>query len=186
MRNLKDFCLIQENSLSDKVCDELREFFYSNEDIHDHYRDNQRPQFTQLQFTNNRQRAPQLHSECEKAALNAIKTYKQKVPETSYWPDTYGFEVFRIKYYNNNGSDQFKPHVDAITTESMKRFMAFFWYLSDVEEGGETEFLNFDLKIKPKKGTLFMFPPLWLYPHKGNPTTVKDKFLLSSYLHFTE
>jgi hypothetical protein len=186
MRNLKDFTFIQENSLSNDVCDKLVNFFHSNPDLHIRY-DNQTVNFTQLFLTKNRDRVPELHRELELASLQAIKMYKQHVPETLFWPEKYGFESFRIKYYNNNNNDQFKPHVDSINLESMKRFVAFFWYLTDVEDGGgETEFLNIDLKIKPKKGTLFMFPPNWQFPHKGNPTTTKEKFLLSSYLHIIQ
>ncbi len=182
---LKDFCLTIDNSLDKKVCDSLVEMFKANSSLHDRYENNLAPQFTQLVFTSNRHINPQLHRECELAALNAIKIYKQKVNETKYWPGTYGFETFRIKHYSTGNNDQFAAHVDVGGIDSMKRFLAFFWYLNDVEEGGETEFLNFNLTNKPKKGTLFMFPPLWLYPHKGHPVVSNEKFLLSSYLHYT-
>jgi len=42
-----------------------------------------------------------------------------------------------------------------------------------------------DLIIKPKKGTLIIFPPLWMFPHKGNPPISESKYLLSTYLHYT-
>lgn len=186
MRDLKDFTFIQENSLSDDTCDKIVNLFHTSPDLHVRYDDNL-VSYTQLFLTKHRDRAPELHRELELASLQAIKTYKARTPETSFWPEKYGFESFRIKYYNSNNSDQFRPHVDSITLDSMKRFIAFFWYLTDVEDGGgETEFLNIDLKIKPKKGTLFMFPPNWLFPHKGNPTSTKEKFLLSSYLHIIQ
>ena len=56
------------------------------------------------------------------------------------------------------------------------------WYLNDVENGGETEFLN--VSIKPKAGTLVVFPPLWMFPHKGNAPISGSKYLLSTYLHY--
>ena len=31
-------------------------------------------------------------------------------------------------------------------------------FLNDVEEGGELEFLNYPLRIKPKKGSIVLFP----------------------------
>ena len=48
---------------------------------------------------------------------------------------------------------------------------------------GSVEFS--DLIIKPKKGTLIIFPPLWMFPHKGNPPINESKYLLSTYLHYT-
>lgn len=183
---LSDFCLTVDNSLNANVCDELIKLFDNNTSYSERYESSLAPQFTQLQFTKHRSLNLDLHKQCEQAALKAIELYKSKVSETKYWPKKFGFEQFRIKHYFNNGSDQFAPHIDAANTDSMKRFLAFFWYLNDVEVGGETKFLNFDLTIKPKKGTLFIFPPLWLYPHQGNPTVSSEKYLLSSYLHFTE
>lgn len=184
--NLDHFCLTVNNSLDSSICDELIQFFNSNSSYHERYQNNLSPQFTQLHFTKYRTLNPDLHRRCEQAAINAIELYSSKIDETKFWPLRYGFEQFRIKHYLNNGSDQFAPHIDAANLDSMKRFLAFFWYLNDVEEGGETKFLNLDLTIKPKKGTLFIFPPLWLYPHQGNPTVSGEKYLLSSYLHFIE
>jgi hypothetical protein len=63
-----------------------------------------------------------------------------------------------------------------------RRFISFFWYLNDVAEGGETEFV--DLTIKPEAGKLVIFPPLWMFPHKGNPPISNEKYLLSTYLHY--
>jgi hypothetical protein len=56
------------------------------------------------------------------------------------------------------------------------------WYLNDVEEGGETVFEGFI--IKPKIGSMLVFPPLWLFPHRGNPPISNTKYILSTYLHY--
>jgi hypothetical protein len=56
------------------------------------------------------------------------------------------------------------------------------WYLNDVETGGETVFK--DLIIQPKKGTLLIFPPLWMFPHKGNAPIGESKYIMSTYLHY--
>lgn len=182
--NLKNFCLSVPNSLDESICDKLIETFRLNSSYHERYENNFAPQFTQFKFTDNRHLNPALHRACELAALNAIEIYQKNVNETKYWPSEYGFESFRIKHYNPNNNDQFAEHVDVGGIDSMKRFLAFFWYLNDVDIGGETEFLNFNLINKPIKGTLFMFPPLWMYPHRGHPAVSSEKFLLSSYLHY--
>ena len=65
-----------------------------------------------------------------------------------------------------------------------KRFLNMMWYLNDVEEGGSTEFTEFELEIQPKIGSLLIFPPFWMFPHKGNLLKTGKKYLLSTYLHY--
>ena len=42
-------------------------------------------------------------------------------------------------------------------------------YLNDVEEDGETEFLYQELKLKPKKGRVVIWPGSFTHLHRGNP-----------------
>lgn len=183
--NLQDFCYIKDSSLESELCDEIVEMFHRNNTLHERFDSNRRPNFTQLNFTANLNINPELHNKILYKTFDAIKEYRSRVRETAFWQERYGFEQFRIKHYQKQTNDQFDSHIDASDKQNSIRFLAFFWYLNDVDVGGETEFLNFDLKIAPKKGRLFMFPPLWLYPHKGNIAISQDKYLLSSYLHFS-
>jgi hypothetical protein len=56
------------------------------------------------------------------------------------------------------------------------------WYLNDVDNGGETVFE--ELFIRPKLGTMIVFPPLWMFPHRGNPPISNLKYIMSTYLHY--
>ena len=60
------------------------------------------------------------------------------------------------------------------------------WYLNDVTDGGATEFTELDFEAQPKKGDLLMFPPIWMFPHRGHLLNSGKKYLLSSYLHYPE
>jgi len=60
--------------------------------------------------------------------------------DENVWPKDLGFEQFRIKKYEPNDKDEFAFHVDVGNHASARRFLVFFWYLNDVEEGGETTF----------------------------------------------
>ena len=107
------------------------------------------------------------------------------------WPQTYGYEAIRIKRYLDNDYDRFDPHVDVMNSETSKRFLAFFVYLNDVDEGGETQFVQFKkpgthipLKIKPQQGRLLMFPPQWMYYHAGLKPVSNSKYLIHSYCHY--
>ena len=107
------------------------------------------------------------------------------------WPETYGYEAIRIKRYLNNDYDRFDPHVDVIDHNSSRRFLSFFIYLNDVDEGGETEFVNINkagtyipYKIQPKRGRLLMFPPMWPWVHAGRIPISGKKYLINSYCHY--
>ena len=40
--------------------------------------------------------------------------------------------------------------------------------------------------IKPKKGSILMFPPMWMYLHRGNPVLAPGfaKYFLMTYLNY--
>jgi hypothetical protein len=100
-------------------------------------------------------------------------------------PKKYSFENIKIKRYLPNSPDQFKPHVDVGNYESAKRFLAFIVYLNDNFSGGETNILTYNKEIKPKKGSLLVFPPLWTHFHQGKPiTSGNPKYILGSYLQY--
>ena len=101
------------------------------------------------------------------------------------FPAQYGFEQFRMKMYDNNGKDQFKDHVDVGDHASAKRFLVMFLYLNDVKEGGETNFPNLNVAIKPKCGRILLFPANWQYRHSGLPPVSSQKYIVGSYLHYT-
>ena len=107
------------------------------------------------------------------------------------WPPTYGYEAIRMKRYFNNDYDRFDQHVDVLNHETARRFLAFFIYMNDVEEGGETEFVNLykpgtyvPFKVEAKRGRLLMFPPLWPWYHAGRKPISNNKYIIHSYCHY--
>ncbi len=109
--------------------------------------------------------------------------------DINVWPDSYGLEQIRMKRYVPNGIDEFRFHADVMDHESAKRFLVAFFYLNDVEEGGETGFKynrNQEslLKVKPETGKLLMFPPFWTHPHIGYPPISGTKYIIGTYLHY--
>ena len=111
--------------------------------------------------------------------------------KTKQWPVEYGYEAIRMKRYLNNDSDRFDPHVDVLNYDTSRRFLAFFIYVNDVEEGGETKFLNFykpgtyiPLTVTPQRGRLLMFPPMWPWYHAGLKSESGNKYLIHSYCHY--
>ena len=147
--------------------------------------------FTQINLVNNEDWASvqngmlQVFQDYIMAYINDCKI------EPKQWPETYGYEAIRMKRYLNNNYDRFDPHVDVMNQETSRRFLAFFIYLNDVDEGGETEFISINkpgtyipLKITPRRGRLLMFPPLWMYYHAGLKPVSNNKYLIHSYCHY--
>ena len=62
------------------------------------------------------------------------------------------------------------------------RAFVFSIYLNDVEEGGETEFLNFSKRVKPKSGRIVIWPAGFPYVHRGNPPLSGEKYILTSWM----
>lgn len=119
-----------------------------------------------------------------------LKRYKSDLNiDDESWPNEMLYEQLRIKRYLPNTEDEFKFHVDSKDYLSARRFLAYFWYLNDVNEGGETVFqLNREvspsIKVQPKTGKLLMFPPLWTHPHLALPPVSGPKYIVGGYLHY--
>tara|TARA_B100001013_G_scaffold226975_1_gene139112 strand:+ start:714 stop:1310 length:597 start_codon:yes stop_codon:yes gene_type:complete len=64
----------------------------------------------------------------------------------------------------------------------LKRGLVFSIYLNEVEEGGETEFLHFSKRVKPKTGRIVIWPAAFPYIHRGNPPLTGEKYILTSWL----
>ena len=59
-------------------------------------------------------------------------------------------------------------------------------YLNDVDEGGETEFLNQHLRIKPKCGRMVICPAFWTHYHRGNPPISGIKYMINGWMEFVD
>lgn len=64
------------------------------------------------------------------------------------------------------------------------RVLAYIVYLNDVEEGGETEFLYQQFRLKPKQGTLVLFPAGFTHTHRGNPPLSNCKYIMTGWVEY--
>tara|TARA_R100001463_G_scaffold2908_1_gene12051 strand:+ start:2769 stop:3353 length:585 start_codon:yes stop_codon:yes gene_type:complete len=63
-----------------------------------------------------------------------------------------------------------------------KRALVYTLYLNDEFEAGETEFLKQEIRVKPKKGRIVIWPASYPFIHRGNPPLKGHKFILTSWL----
>jgi hypothetical protein len=59
-------------------------------------------------------------------------------------------------------------------------------YINDDYEGGELEFVHHGIKIKPKAGSLYLFPANYAYAHIAHPVTSGTKYAIVTFFHDRE
>ena len=79
------------------------------------------------------------------------------------------------------GGGYHKWHFEQTNQETARRVFAWMIYLNDVEEGGETEFLYYNKRIKPEAGTVVFFPASYTHTHRGNPPISNDKYIATGW-----
>jgi len=76
--------------------------------------------------------------------------------------------------------DGYTEHTDAMA-ESNPRIVSMLLYLNDDFEGGELVFNRQDLEIKPKAGSIVVFPSNWTHPHSSSPIIKGIKHAIVSW-----
>ena len=66
--------------------------------------------------------------------------------------------------------------------ETLHRVLLWMFYLNDVEDGGETEFMYQGRSIAPKKGRLVIAPAGFTHTHKGNVPKSGAKYIATSWI----
>lgn len=112
------------------------------------------------------------------------KTYADKYKEISGLERHY---MYGIKIQKTNPCEGYHVwHSEQTGKQSngSARVLAWTLYLNDVEEGGETEFLYQSRRIKPKKGTMVLWPAGFTHTHRGNPPLKETKYLATGWVEF--
>lgn len=186
-----EYISVYDNILPDMFCrvliDEIRNSWYKQV-----VRNDGRPNFTEL---NVNVYLPELVAPLVQYTMLVAQKYGEDHAYFNHWaPPVSGIEEFRIKSYAGGSVDRFDQHVDVGDLTSCKRYLAMLFYLNDDFTGGETSFLDYnpdygeytDLKtITPKAGSVVVFPPMWMFPHRGAPVISGTKYIMSTYLNYT-
>ena len=182
---IENFVKIYDNVIDEESCKGLIEKFEELQDKHEivNIEDKEdRISFNQIVLTKSEEWKT-VNDGLMKLFQAYIAQYKKECNiSEQMWPDKCGFETIRMKRYLANDYDRFDYHVDVKDYATARRFLAFFIYLNDVEEGGETEFLFG--RVKPKMGRLVMFPPMWPWFHAGQKPVSGTKYFIQSYCHY--
>jgi len=72
-------------------------------------------------------------------------------------------------------------HYESSAWNVKNRVLVWTIYLNDIEDGGETEFIYQSKRIKPKKGSLLIFPAGFTHTHRGNPPLKDTKYIATGW-----
>ena len=177
---------VWDNALEDEWCDKLIEMFEDQSENHKKTEHEDYRSFTELNFFDPELKDPKWE-EASMHLLGKVSEYVESYRRHNnivFFPQQCQNEEVRMKKYFAGSGDDFKYHSDVGDYASAKRFLVCFFYLNDVEEGGQTAFPDYNTSIEPKKGRLAIFPPFWTHPHSGQPAISNDKYIVGTYLHY--
>ena len=104
-------------------------------------------------------------------------------PNTNSFIKEIDIEPFNIGRYEPGGHFGV-THSERTSQSTLHRFFAFMTYLNDVEEGGETLFNHFNIKIKPKRGKTLIWPAEWTHAHSGKIVKSGKKYIITGHMHY--
>ena len=87
------------------------------------------------------------------------------------------------RYIKGHGEYIYHDDSSIEPNENRFRLLTYIWYLNDIQEGGETEFFGGQIKIKPEKGKLLLFPASWTFPHKGCVPISDNKYIITGWVY---
>jgi predicted 2-oxoglutarate/Fe(II)-dependent dioxygenase YbiX len=129
---------------------------------------------THLASITNNALVQNIHNQFNMILLAAAVPYQQRynIREPLY------HEPYAILRYKQ--SQEYKVHYDSSTT--MGRCLSALVYLNSDYEGGDLEFPNFGLRIKPQAGMLILFPSNFAYAHASTPVLKGTKYALVTWI----
>jgi hypothetical protein len=184
-----NFVTYYDNAMAPELCDEIITRFEKHTEQQEDTVLEEHRSFKEINITSHEEWKDIQNKLLDLMQYNLGKYMTQFDIDPKAWPEQVGYEMFRMKRYLPNDRDEFRYHVDVQDYATARRFLVYFFYLNDVEEGGETAFQHnrkspILAKVKPTKGRLLMFPPLWTHPHIGMKPISGPKYIIGGYLHY--
>ena len=184
--NIKSSIGIFENSLSEEVCDWLIKNFEAKKDNLAYSRQGENvtkkiKNDLSISYDKMNNWDKNLELVC-KSVVESLKIYNEETGFMSY-AGVNDLHFTNIKVQKTRPAEGYHVwHIERDYRNHCRRALVFSIFLNDIEEGGETEFLLLRERIKPKKGTLVIFPADYPFVHRGNPPLSGEKYLLTSWL----
>ena len=204
-----NFIEVYENAIPDELCDVLMELFnkYPNlthqgasmQGVNKEIKSS--TDFNVVRLEDERVRNDIMRNLLGSSLTNSVELYNIKYPlwlhgsrykdnlsgdelkDTLLYKYTPDMRTILLKRYFKGVDGYHAWHEDNGPKDN--RVLVCMFYLNDVEEGGETEFYFQQVKLKPTKGSLVIFPAYFTHLHRGNIPMSNDKYICNIWIEKT-
>ena len=195
MSTFNDFIWIKENSVPSKLCeDAIEKFERSKDKVQGHVGEgNTIGASVELSikrsldlYISDKFDWCQITDTLNQVLSDSVKTYFDKLRDKEV---SLGFGADQqvidggYQIQKTEPGEFYKWHNDFALKGNCARVLTYVWYLNDVDEGGETEFVDGTL-IKPEQGKLMLFPATWTYIHQGRSPISNTKYICTGWIYF--
>jgi prolyl 4-hydroxylase len=174
------------------VCDELIEYFETHENLsHDGFVGVGDKFEHNSIFKKSREISFKLVNENLKQKYfnqlsEVLDSYKAHYTHSNTSVDVWGIvESPKIQRYKpSEGFFSWHCETGGVNDVSFSRHLVFMTYLNDVNDGGETEFLYQQVKVRPRKGLTLIWPSPWTHMHRGITSMTETKYIVTGWYSF--
>lgn len=185
---IEDFVGVFEGAYSKEYCDKVIEYFEATKAAGCSYtRQNEDSQTLKIRKDDtfiwaDLTHANNLLGDFNSKFWNCYERYADKydVLKDSGAHNNYAWKIQKTEL----GQGYHVWHYESDTAAHARRLLAWVLYLNDVDEGGETEFLYQSKRVKPKAGTLIVWPAGFTHVHRGNPPLSNTKYIVTGWVEF--
>lgn len=96
------------------------------------------------------------------------------------WKIVEGYNIQRYK----PGQGFHAWHFEKNGLKYSHRHLVWMTYLNTISEGGETEWLHQNIKIKPEKGLTVLWPADWWFTHRGCVSNTETKYIITGWYNY--
>lgn len=135
-------------------------------------------------FNEEHNNALDLQQETNKVLDAGLKLYMEEYPSLA---SCHNFYSHAVKVQKTPPKGGFHTWHCERGTQDHSRCLVWTIYLNDIPEGeGETEFLEYGIKVQPKKGRVCFFPADWTHTHRGNAVYTHDKYIATGWYYIAQ
>ena len=175
---------------NNKLCNEITNFFEQNKNL-------QKPGASGMGLNIKIKKTTDIRinpNDLNKPKFEILKQYIKELHKCfldyqSQWPflksmlKTVDIPAFNIQKYSSG--DHFASlHSERTTLSTLHRLFAWMTYLNDVDDGGQTNFSHYNIKIKPETGKTLIWPAEWTHAHTGEILKSGTKYIVTGWMHF--
>lgn len=175
-----------ENFISDDYCESILKWFLTNQPLHmDGGVSNSNESKVVSQVKKATQAYPHPDDEISHLLTKVISNAYEKYSKINPVPKNECITArdYSVRVYKKNDG-YFKEHIDQSAGSTVNRIFAIILYLNDVYIGGETNFPDLGISVKPQKGKVLIFPCNYLFRHSGQMPISNDKYIFTAFINY--